>query len=290
MTIMTPAPAHVEEALAGPKILIEGPAGTGKTHTLGTLVDWAAAQSPPMEVFVLFTENGLESLKGYWADYGREIPSNLHWHTVRTPALGLASLIDAAKKVGQLSYKSLTDMQDPNRSANNPWERFLTTLTDFPDDRTGKRYGNVGEWKADRILVNDSLSETATACFKMIVGNKPTASQPDYLIAQNNLLNWLRWMTQSLQCTFVLTAHVQRQINEILGTTQLMTKAIGKAIGDEIPQLFSDVIYTVREGATWYWDTAATGVDLKTRNLPIAGKQKPDFGPLMSKWKARSQA
>lgn len=276
-------------ALAGPKILLEGPSGSGKTFALGTLVDWAARQSPPHEVFVLFTENGLETLLGYWRDRKLAVPANLHWHVVRTPAIPLAALLEGAKKVGLLSYEALTKSVDPDRSTNNPWEKLLTVLTNFPDDRTGAKFGNIGTWPATRILVNDSLSETANACVRMVIGNKPTTSQPDYGVAQNNLLNWLRYMTQAFAGTFVITAHVQRQTNEITGVTQLMTKAIGKALADDIPTLFSETIYTVREGTNWYWDTAAANVDTKTRYLPIASKIKPDFAQIMDKWLERAK-
>ena len=275
--------------LDGPKIILEGPSGSGKTRAIGTLVDWAARQSPPRDVFVLFTENGLETLLGYWRDRKLAIPANLHWHVARTQAIGLASLIDSAKKVGLLTYEGLTKSVDPDRAKNNPWEKLLITLTDFPDDRTGKKFGNIGEWGTERILVNDSLSETANACFRMVIGNKPTASQPDYGVAQNNLLSWLRYMTQSFRGTFVITAHVARQTNEVTGATQLMTKAIGKALADDIPQLFSETIYTYREGTNWYWDTAAANVDTKTRYLPIASKISPDFGQIMDKWLERSR-
>lgn len=282
-------PIPTTTALAGPKIILEGPSGSGKTYALGTLVDWAARQTPQREVFVLFTENGLETLLGYWRDRKLAVPTNLRWHVVKTPALPLSALIDGAKKAGLMNYESLTKSVDPDRAKNNPWEKLLTVLTDFPDDRTGQKFGNIGEWPNTRILVNDSLSETSNACFRMQVGNKPVASQPDYQVAQQNLINWLRFMAQSLECTFVLTAHVQRQANEVTGTVQLMTKAIGKALGDEIPQLFSETIYTVRDGTNWYWDTAAFGVDTKTRYLPIQSKIKPDFAQIMDKWLERSK-
>lgn len=272
-------------SLMGPKILLEGPPGTGKTYALGTLVDWAQAHNK--EVFILFTENGLETLNGYWTDRGLPIPPCLHYHKVVTPALTLEALIDAATKTGQLSYEALTKSIDPNRSKNNPWVAVLQALANFPDDRTGQKFGNIGTWGTDRILVNDSLSESANACFRMQIGNKTTASPADYQVAQGNLIGWIRYLTQSLRCTFVLTAHVQRQVNELTGTTQLMTKAIGKALGDEFPGLFSDVIFTVREGSSWYWDTVAHNVDLKTRNLPYAAKQKPDFALIMDKWTSR---
>jgi hypothetical protein len=287
----TPTPsAHDSPGLAGPKLLLLGHSGGGKTHSLGTLVDWAAKQTPPREVFVLFSENGLETLKGYWSDRNLPVPPNLHWHVIQTPALSLESLLDAAKKVGQLSYEQLTKTLDPNRSQNNPWEKLLRVLADFEDQRTGKKFGSIATWAPETILINDSLTETANACMRMVIGNKPTASQPDYGVAQNNLLAWLRYMTQAFRGTFVLTAHCKRQINELTGTTQLMTKSIGIALADDIPPLFSDTIYTHREGKEWFWDTMAANVDTKTRYLPIAQKIRPDFAQIMDKWAARARA
>lgn len=278
--------AKEEASLTGPKILLEGPAGTGKTYAIGTAVDWAAAHGK--DVHVLFTENGLETLRGYWTDKGENVPSNLYYHSVLTRPVALDQLIKAADDCGKFSYEMLTKMVDAKRGgANNAYLKILQSGSNFVDDRTGKSCGNIGEWGLDKIFVIDSLSELANAAFKMIVGAKPTASQPDYGVAQNNLMNFLRFITQGMECTCIITAHVARETDEITGGVKLMTKAIGKALANEIPQLFSDVIYTVREGNRFYWDTAAANVDTKTRNLPIAGKQSPDFGLIMNKWASR---
>ena len=129
MTTETSPPS----TLMGPKILLEGPSGVGKTHSIGTLVDWAAAQTPAMEVFCLFTENGLESLLGYWRDHGKEVPTNLHWHVAMTKSLTLASLLDGADKVGKLSYEALTKMQDGGRSQNNAFRPAPTSPTTAPE-------------------------------------------------------------------------------------------------------------------------------------------------------------
>lgn len=275
-------------SLQGPKILLESPSGAGKTFSLGTLVEWAAKQTPPYPVHVLFTENGLETLLGYWKDKGKPIPDNLHYHVIQTKPLGIESLMDAADKVGKLSYESITKMVDPRRGGdNNAFYKILQACSDFPDDRTGKKFGPIDKFDSKTIFAIDSLSELANAAMKMVIGNKPTAAPPDYGVAQNNLMNFLRLGTQGLSCTFVLTAHVDRQTDEITGGVKLMTKAIGKAMAGDIPQLFSDVIYCVREGTNFYWDTAAANVDVKTRNLPIAAKQSPDFAIIMEKWKAR---
>jgi hypothetical protein len=245
---------------------------------------------PVGSVNLLFTENGLETLLGYWTDRGKEVPSCLHWHNARTRPMGLQSLIKGSVDVGKFTYEMLTKIQDPDRAKNNAHEALLRACADFPDDRTGKKFGAADEWGTDRIFVVDSLSELANAVSKMCIGNKPVMSQPEYMVAQNNLMNFLRLCTQGLACTFVITAHVDRQTDEISGATKLMTRTIGKALANDIPQLFSDTIFTVREGTNFYWDTAAANVDVKTRNLPIQSKLPPDFGLIMAKWLARSQA
>jgi len=274
-----------EPLLAGPKVLLIGAAGSGKTHSIGTLVDWAGAHK--RNVHVLFVENGLETLLGYWTDRGLKVPDNLRYHVVTTKATPLASLTDAAKKVGIMSYKLITEMVDPKRSDNNPYLKILEALANFPDDRTGELCGNIGEWDSSQILCIDSLSELANSAMKMVIGAKPTASPSDYGVSQNNLLNLLRFFTQGFSPTLVMTAHVQRQQDEITGGVKLMVKAIGKAMADDIPQLFSEVIGCVRDGNAWYWDTANSALDTKTRYLGIASKIKPDFSVIMDKWAKR---
>lgn len=282
--------AKVDAApLIGPKVLLMGPAGTGKTYALGTLVDWAAANA--IEVFVLFTENGLETLKGYWTDRGVAIPPNLHWHQQVTKSLGLAAMIDGAEKVGKYTYKMLTEMNDANRGGeNNAFWKILSTCKDFPDDRTGKHFGPIDSFGLDKIFVVDSLSELSTAAMKMQVGNKPMAAPQDYGVAQQYIISFLRLVTQGMSCGFALTAHVDRILDPVSQTTKIMVKSAGKALADEIPQLFSDVIYTVREGDKWYWDTAAYGVDSKTRSLGYKSKISPDFAQVFDVWKKRSAA
>jgi len=63
-------------ALPGTNVLLMGPAGTGKTTAIGTLVDAG------IETFYMGLEPGLESLLGYWTDKGKPVPANLHWHVL----------------------------------------------------------------------------------------------------------------------------------------------------------------------------------------------------------------
>lgn len=279
---------------------MEGPTGTGKTYAIGSLVDWAEKQDPPLEVACLFAERGLETLIGYWTDPAptvvnptpkpRPIPSNLYWRDLITKPVNLSQLKKGADNVGRLTYESITKLSDSDRAGNNPFLQLLETCSEFKCDRTGKNLGMVDSWGPDRILVVDSLSEVANAAMKMTVGSKPTAAPGEYGIAQNNLMNWLRLCTQGCRCHFVLTAHISREKDEISGGIKLMTRAIGGAISGDIPPLFSEVILTAREGGAWYWDTINPNVDLKSRYLQPHAKHAPDFRVIMDKWKARAQA
>ena len=134
----------------------------------------------------------------------------------------------------------------------------------------------------------DSLTETANAAMKMQIGSRPMASPGDYGIAQNNLMNFLRLCTQGMDCPFVMTAHVDREMDAVTQSAKIMIKAIGKALATEIPTLFSDVIYTTRDADKFYWDTAAYGVDTKTRSLGYRSKIEPNFSLIFDVWKKRS--
>lgn len=276
-----------KQQLVGPKVCLMGLGGTGKTYALGTLCEWAEQNN--FEVAVLFTENGLETLLGYFRDHGREPPACVYWHQQGTKPISLKALLNAADLVGKLSYEALAKSTDSNRGGeNNAFWKILQSCSNFKDDRTGKEFGPVDMFPRNRIFAIDSLTELSNAAFKMQIGARPMASPGDYGVAQSNLMNFLRLCTQGLECPFVITAHVDRETDPVTQSTKVMIKAIGKALATEIPTLFSDVIYTVREGDKWYWDLNAFGVDSKSRSLPYKSKLAPDFGQIMNTWAKRS--
>lgn len=280
--------SEATQDLAGPNVILLGEGGTGKTYALGTLADWC--QENQKEMFVLFTENSLETLLGYWKDKGKEVPACLHWHQSHTKGVSLTQALKAADDVGKMTYELLTKMQDNNRGGeNNAFWKILSACADFKDDRTGKSFGAVDKFGLDRVFAIDSFTELGNAAAKMVIGAKPTMAPPEYGVAQNNVMNFIRLCTQGTPATFVMTAHPTRDKDEISGAvkTTLSTGGIGTAIIPQIPPLFSDVIWTTREADQFYWDTAAYGVTTKTRSLGYKSKIKPDFGQIMNLWKAR---
>lgn len=284
--VATPPPS--EESLEGPKVLLIGPGGNGKTRSLGTLADWCAKHQKKM--IVLFIEKSRDVFFGYWRDRGLPIPPGIYTHTVSKPPLSLKDLQTGATKTGQLSFQALTQSIDPDRSKRNPVETILNALADLKDDRTGEKLGNIDQMGADWAFALDSMTELSDAYMKMVIGNRPTASQSDYLVAQNNLMNLLRYLTQGLKCTVAVTAHVDREMNALTQTTIITVKAIGKAIATEIPPLFSDVVYCQREGSKFSWSNTTFGVDTKARYLPYEKELEPDFAQIMNLWLKRGGA
>lgn len=276
-----------KQTLIGPKVCLMGLGGTGKTHSLGTLCDWA--EKNKFEVAILFTENGLETLLGYFRDKGKEPPACVYWHQQTTRPISLKALMLTADNVGKLSYEALAKSVDSNRGGdNNAFFKILQSCANFTDDRTGKVLGGIDSFPLTRIFVLDSLTETANAAMKMQIGARPMASPGDYGVAQNNLMNFIRLCAQGMECPFVMTAHVDRETDAVTQSTKVMIKAIGKALATEIPTVFSDVIYTVRDGVSFFWDTAAYGVDTKTRSLGYRSKILPDFAQIMDVWMKRA--
>jgi hypothetical protein len=265
----------------GVNVLLMGPSGTGKTYSIKTLVETG------LEVFCLFLEPGLETIIGAYADSNEPIPENLHWHYLQPKTQGFSQLQKTADSIGKFDLAGLSKMRDLERGKNNQMVELYSILNDFSDQRTGKKFGSVDSWDSSKVLVIDSLSALNRICMEMVVGTKPVRDMADWGIAQNNLMALLHKLTSGCNCHFVLIAHVDRETDQILGGVKLMVAALGKAITAQIPQPFSDVILTSRENDKFYWDTANSQADVKTRNLPIAQKLPADFTTIISRWQSR---
>lgn len=276
--------AGLSDTYPGLNILLMGPSGTGKTHAIGTLAD-----DPNLEVFYLGLEPGLESVIGYYADAGKPLPENLHWHTLKAPSASFVELRDTAQKINTLSLEMLAKTVDANRSKHNRFISLLDALNNFPCDRTGKTYGAVNEWGTSRVLVVDGLTGLSNCAMSLVIGGKAVRNQSDWGVAQDQTERLLRKLTEDCLCHIVVLAHVEREVDPVLGGTKLMVSTLGKALSPKIPAMFSDVILTVRNADKWTWDTANSMADLKTRNLPIASNLLPSFAPILERWKARAK-
>src|SRR6266498_3150888 len=137
----------MDQKMQGWKFALIGPSGTGKTFSLGTIADAGK------ELFVLFTENGAETLAGYWADRGLPVPDNVHWHTILRRTSPVMALRETANKINTLTYETLAKIPDSKRAQHNQYIEVLESHHDFPDDRTGQKFGDFTDWGTDRVLV-----------------------------------------------------------------------------------------------------------------------------------------
>lgn len=270
--------------MAAPNILLMGPAGTGKTHSIATLVESG------IEVFYVGLENGLESLLGFWADKGKPVPDNLHWNIIDAPKASFEELASIASNVNTMSLESLAKLSDKNRTKYDQMIRIYQNFNNFKDQRTGKEFGAVETWGPERAIVIDGLTGLNAAAMANVIGGKPVRSMPDWQLAQDTVEKCLRKLCDDCKCWFVLIAHVEREQDMVLGGIKLMPSTLGKALAPKLSPMFSDVILTVREGTKWTWDCASSMADVKARNLPWASGITPDFGPIVKKWKARVAA
>lgn len=265
--------------LKGFRVLLEGPTGTGKTHSIGTLVETG------IEVFYLAFESGTESLLGYFTDAKKEVPKNLHICTVRAAQAGWTEMADAARLVNVLSYQALTKSVDANRAKYDQFEKFLRAFNEVTDD-LGNKYGCIDGWGSDKALVMDGMTGLGVAAMKACIGGQVDRDQKDWGLAQNLIENFLRKITDDLACHIVLLGHVERETDG-LGQSKITISTLGKALAPKIPPMFSDVILATRLGREFFWDTENAACDLKSRNLPIAAKNPPSFGPILAKWRSR---
>lgn len=270
---MTPLPSDVP----GVKVLLAGAVGSGKTHALRTLVEAGC------EVFAIFTEPGMEVVA--------DIPSDkLHWKYISPSTVSWAAMLDSAKKLNTLSFKSLAELPHINRGEHSEFLDVINTLASFTCDRTGAIFGPVDDLSAtkNQVLWIDSLSGLNIMAMNLLAGSKPVKSPGDYGCAMDNLERLIQKLTTDLKCHVVLTAHLERETDELTGGSTLMISTLGKKLAPKIPRFFSDVINTKRTEKAFTWSTITTNADLKARNVAWAGNLPPSFGPLLEAWKKRT--
>lgn len=263
--------------LPGIKVLLEGGSGTGKTYSLRTLLD--AGLTP----LCLFTENSFDVL-------GDTDPKRFHWRYIPPSKGGLPTLIENAQKIAVMGPEQLQKINDTSRSKTNTWMEMLLALQDFKCDRTGERFGNVAEWGTDKVLVIDSLSGLTIAATKAAVGEKYAMTQPEYQIAMKTIENLINYLCTGVNCHVVVTSHVEREVDEVLGGVRLFPSTLGRKLAPVLPRFFTDVIMAKRQGTKFLWDTADPNADLKVRNAPISSELPPSFAPLVEAWKKRGGA
>ena len=258
--------------IPGPKVILIGDSGTGKTYAIRTLLD--AGVTP----FIIFTEPGMETLG--------DVLDKCHWRYIPPTQVGWAGLLSVAKTINVLDYDGIAKMRDANKTKYIEMMNLIEQCNDFVD-QNGESFGDVMSWGTDRALVIDSLSGLSDMASQLTVGGKPVKGLQDWQVAQNMLKFLIDKLTTGCKCTFILTSHIAREKDEITGGTTLMVSTLGKALAPDLPRYFSDTIQCMREGDKFHWSTAGSNIAVKARNVAIHPKLPPSFKPLFESWKKR---
>lgn len=264
--------------LQPPSVLLQGASGSGKTSSVITLLQSG------LEVFVVGTEPGfVDSL----IDRARalNVPiDKLHWMSVLPATEGWDALDEMTRVIGTLDFEGVSKLKGVGKDKTRiPATKFLGALKDFVDERTGQSFGSFTLWDDTCVLVIDSLSGLSVIAWYLTVGNKPTAAPGEWNIAMNYIEALLMKINSDRSCYFVLTAHVEKEMDEILGVNKVMTSTLGRKLAPKIPRFFSEVVYAQRTSVVpnFRWSTLDANADLKNRVLPVSNVLPPDFKPVV---------
>lgn len=262
-------------------ILLEGPAGTGKTTELRSLEPCVP------QLFVLSTEQGFE-----YVFFEKEVPrfsrprrctdgGHTHWHYLPPARPSWSALRDAAVKINSMTVEAL---QKTSSGIQKPeFMQFITMidfLSNFKCDACGKEFGPVDAFPEENAFVLDGLTGISTMSMDLTVGAKPVKTQPDWGVAMDNLERFVSKCVFDTKCSFVLLAHVGREKDEVTGGILTTTHTLGQKLAPKLVAMFNEIIATKKGGGEFWWSTDEMGWDLKCRVLPVANKLPADFGQI----------
>lgn len=267
----------------GTKTLLVGPPGSGKTTSLVTFIEAG------LDLFVTGTDPGFEE-SILDAMERKKLPlDKLHYQYIAPASSPWSGLIDAAEKVNMMNYEGLSTLKSGiSKSGYRQFVELLQSMSNFIDHRTGVEYGPIDSFREDCAYAVDGLSGINVMAMDMMIGGKPTAHQGEWGVAMNMEEKLILKLTSDLKCFFVLTAHIEKEPDLVTGIPITMVGALGRKLAPKLPRTFSDVILSVKEGSKFTWSTAAIGVDLKSRSLPIADNLPPSFAPIVETWRRRN--
>lgn len=272
--------------IPGFNALLMGDSGSGKTTTLRSLVADCG-----LELFCIFTEPSMETLAPHidgipWPDID---PKKVHWAYVPPSTNSLETMLDQARNLTRMSWEMISKQtNDPNKSKYTSYVKLLETLFNFVDAQTGEEFGPVDSWDQSRVLVIDSLSGLNSHCMQFITGQSVARTMPQWGAAMSTEMNLINKLCYDTKCHFILTAHLDKEVDQVNGGQVVTAHALGKANTPELPKNFSDVILQRRDGTKFQWSTMADRTVVAPRNLPLSDKLDAGFKQLYETWRGKA--
>lgn len=268
--------------LLPPSTLVFGPPGSGKTTSLITLLRCG------LKLRVLATEPTTPNRIIEEAQKRNISTENFDWQFISPAVPSWDSLIDSAKKVNTMTLKMLADLSGGiAKTDSTQWIKMLQAIQNFRSDKTGKELGDATEWGPDCVFAVDGFTGISTMSRNLTVGLKPNPNPGEWGVMQGNILDLWRKLTADCKCFFVTISHIEREMNELTGTTNLTVSTLGSKLAPKIPGLFTTAVLAKRVGTNFLWSTIDLGVDSKPGDLPMRDDLAQDFYPIIEGYRKR---
>lgn len=276
--------------LQPPSVICMGPPGSGKTDALATLV------KAGLETFVISTEpDGLVSLIDSFER--RKISlDKLHWTSCLPAVTGWSALDDMVTTIGTMGFEAIQNIKTGvgKSETRKPAMKLLENLRNFKCERTNQSFGDVSSWDHSRALVLDSLSGLSMISWMLALGYKPAAHMGEWGVAMNFIEQLLLKLSSDRRCFLVVTAHIEKELSEITGASQIMVSTLGRKLAPKLTKYFSEVVLARRtiksNQPTFSWSTVDAQADLKNRSLPMGADLAPDYLPVVEAYRRRLTA
>lgn len=271
----------LRKKIHGPKVLLLGEPGHGKTDAIRTLLESG------LKVFIIFTEPGMEVLLDKRRGKVYSCSEGLHWTYIPPVTADWKELADAADLLNKYTYKQCTEMGGVNKQKYRSFFDWVTAHSICKCDRCGTSFGPADKLEPydQWCLVDDSLSSISIMALNLVIGSKPAVHQGEYGAAMFNLERFINKFAYDIPSMAVMMAHIEREGDEVSGGTTNMAATLGRKLAPKIPRPFSDVIHATRDGTKFTWSTITGNMLLKTRSLPLASGLAPSFKPIVDKWR-----
>ncbi len=260
--------------IPGPKVLLMGPAGTGKTYSTRTLFNIEGLE--PIHFFFEPSMSTISAIKeskwAYLNPYGKAVD----WDV----------LAQVGRHINTLGNKELQEAGVGNKRDFTQWLEMIALFNSFKT-KQGEDLGDVMKWGTDRVLVIDGMTGMNRMARGLSAGMRPLLTQPDYGVIMFNLQTMFEYLTSQVWCTLILIAHIEKEKDEISGGYVTTVASVGRKLPPVIPPLFDDVILSIRKGDQFSWSVAEAADETQTKNrtLPLRNDLEQDWAILFDAWK-----
>lgn len=275
--------------LQPPSCIVMGPTGTGKTDSIITLLQAG------LEVFVIITEpDGIVSLID--SAMRRKVPiDKLHWAYCPPAIMGVSAIMEMATTINSMGFQQVQDIKNgiAKPETREAGMKILRLIANFHCERTGEDFGPIAKWGPNRALVMDGLSGLSDISWMLTLGVKPTAHQGEWNIMQNFIKQVLNQISADRDFFFAMTAHIERETDELSGASKAMVSTLGRKLAPVIPRYFSEVILSKKtvtppDKVRFHWSTLDAQADTKNRTLPLSNDLEPSFAPIVEAYHRRA--